>query len=116
MPGFIRLIAPALENRLANSLLAGHSGEIKITFYRTGLRLAFENGKLTAAEAYRPTPYGHNGDAAFPELTFFQLLFGYRSMDELKYAFADIWTRSDEAHVLLDTLFPKKSSLVWPLA
>ncbi len=46
LPGFIRLIAPVLEERLAQSIMAGHSGEMKISFYRTGMRLVFEKGRL----------------------------------------------------------------------
>ena len=32
-------------------------------------------------------PVGHSGEAGFPELTFLQLLFGYRSLDELSVVF-----------------------------
>ena len=46
LPGFLRHVAPVLEQRLENSLLVGHSGELKISFYRSGLRLAFEGGRL----------------------------------------------------------------------
>ena len=52
------------------------------------------------------------GAAAFPDLTFLQLLFGYRSFEELQYAFADC----DEAQALLTALFPKQASGVWPVA
>lgn len=116
LPGFLRLIGPVLEKRLAESPLCGHTGEIKITFYREGVRLAFKDGKLTTAEAYQPTPVGHSGDAAFPELTFLQLLFGRRSLDDLRYIFADCWTSNDDVSVLLNILFPKCSSHVWPLS
>jgi hypothetical protein len=116
LPGFLRHIAPALEKRLAASLLVGYTGEVRITFYRGGLRLAFENGKLTASEDYKPTPVGHEGDAAFPELTFLQILFGRRSLDELRHIFPDIWTEKPETAVLLDTLFPKQVSCVWPFS
>jgi hypothetical protein len=116
LPGFIGHIAPALEKRLAASHLVGHSGEVRITFYRGGVRLAFENGRLTTAEAYRPTPVGHEGDAAFPELTFLQMLFGRRSLDELRHIFPDCWTDKPETAVLLDTLFPRQASHVWPFS
>jgi hypothetical protein len=116
LPGFIRQIAPVVERRLATSAFSGYTGELKITFYRDGLRLAFEGGRLVTVETYRPEPVGHAGDAAFPGLTFLQLLFGYRSLAELKYAFADCWTESPEVHALLESLFPKKPSDVWPVA
>jgi hypothetical protein len=116
LPDFIRTISPVLEKRLVCSPIVGYTGELKITFYRGGLRLAFEKGKLTAAEPYKPDPVGHVGNAAFPELTFLQLLFGYRSLEELRYAFVDCWASGDEVNVLLNTLFPKQASLVWPIS
>lgn len=116
LPGFLRHIAPVLEGRLQGSPLAGHCGELKITFYRSGLRLVFDQGRLAEAQAWQPTPMGHSGDAAFPGLTFLQLLFGYRSLDELKNAFPDCWTSSETVHALLENLFPKQASNVWPLS
>ena len=56
LPGFIRHVAPALERRLATSVVAGYTGEVKLSFYRSGLRLAFHHGTLQAAEAWTPTP------------------------------------------------------------
>jgi hypothetical protein len=116
LPGFIKHIAAVLETRLADSPLAGHSGELKITFYRSGLRLVLKEGRLIEAEEWVPTPHGHSGDAGFPELTFLQLVFGYRDLEELKYAFADCWTKNDQASVLLESLFPKQVSRVWPIS
>lgn len=115
LPGFLRLISPALEQRLAGSSLAGHSGELKITFYRSGVRLVFEQGRLVTVEAWKPTPVGHVGDAGFPDLTFLQLLFGYRSFDELNYAFADCWCE-EYALALLNALFPRQVTNLWPVS
>jgi hypothetical protein len=42
------------------------------------------------------------------------LLFGYRSLDELRYAFPDVWVK-DEAELVLKTLFPMKPSWVVPM-
>jgi hypothetical protein len=116
LPAFFRRITPVLEERLAASPLVGHSGELKISFYRRGLRLLFEAGSLVAIEDWKPAPQGHSGDAGFPGLTFLQLLFGYRSLDELIYAFADCWTDGDDARALLEILFPKQASNVWPVS
>ncbi len=115
LPGFIQHVAPVLEQRLVTSPLAGHSGELTISFYRSGLRLVLEGGRLTLAEPWQPT-VEKGGDVAFPDLTFLQLLLGYRSLSELRYAFADCWVGKDEARALLETLFPKKPSYVWPVA
>jgi len=116
LPDFISTIAPVLEERLAASPIVGYTGELKITFYRRGLRIAFEKGKLSAVEPYKPAPVGHSGNALFPELTFLQLLFGYRSLEELRYAFADCGAYGDEVNAVLNTLFPKQASLVWPIS
>lgn len=116
IPGFLQLIKPVLEQRLDNSSLAGYSGELKITFYRDGIHLVLDKGKLVTIEAWKPTPFGHAGDAGFPPLTFLQLMFGYRSMEMLKDSFADCWTNRDEFQSLLDALFPRQPSHVWPIA
>ena len=95
--------------------MVGHTGELKISFYRNGLRLAFEKGRLTQVDLWKPTD-SEEGSAAFPNLTFLQLLFGYRSLEELDYAFADCWTKNDEARALLKILFPKQPSFAhWPV-
>ncbi len=115
LPGFIRLISPALERRLEASILSGYSGELTLTFYKDGLRMVFEQGKLSLVEAWKPTPGKGSGDAAFPNLTFLQLLFGFRSVEELDYAFPDCYV-GDSAWGLLEVLFPRKHSDVWPVS
>jgi hypothetical protein len=75
-------IAVVLEQRLAQSILIGHTGEEKLSFYRDGLRLIFEQGRLKAIEPWQPEQWAE--DAAFPDLTFLQLLMGYRSLEELQ--------------------------------
>ncbi len=116
LAGFLRHIAPALEDRLADSPMVGHSGETLISFYRDGLRLVFEKGRLTTVEPWKPTPQGHSGNALFPGLTFLQLVFGYRSLDELKNAFADCGVDNDEHTPLLKAIFPRKPSDMWPVS
>lgn len=114
--GFLQLISPALEDRLERSAYCGHSAEIKITFYRDGVKLVLEKGKLVKIEPHRPEPVGHAGDAAFPGLTFLQMVTGYRSLEEIRHAFPDCWTDRDEIRGLLETLFPKKSSDLWAVS
>ncbi|HEY4690092.1 MAG TPA: GNAT family N-acetyltransferase [Anaerolineae bacterium] len=115
LPGFIRHIAPVLEKRIAESIVVGYSGELKISFYRTGLRLVLEKGRLTGIEAWKPRR-GDDGVMAFPDLTFLQLVLGYRTLDELRYAFADCWVDTDEARAVIEAMFPKQASNVWPVA
>ena len=115
LPGFLNHIKPALEKRLADSIASGHSREIKISFYRDGLRMVIEKGRLTTIERWKPAPEDE-GVIAFPDLTFLQVLFGYRSYDELQYTFADCWCDSEEVRALVNILFPRKLSDVFPIA
>jgi hypothetical protein len=112
LPAFLWRIAPALEERLAGSLAAGHSGELRLSFYRSGLRLAFQAGKLTVAEAWNPLG-GESPAALFPDLTFLKLLTGYQSLDEIRAGYPDASARSDEAEYLLGVLFPKGLPPIW---
>jgi GNAT acetyltransferase-like protein len=113
--GFLNQIKPVLEKRLAESIASGHSSEIKISFYRSGLRFVIEKGKLATIASWRPTAED-GGVIAFPDLVFLQLLFGYRGYDELQYTFADCWCDSEEVRALINILFPKKLSNVYPIA
>ncbi|MCU0490687.1 MAG: GNAT family N-acetyltransferase [Chloroflexaceae bacterium] len=115
LPGFLRHIGPALEKRLAESALSGYSGELRCDFYRGGLKLTWDNGRLTGAEPWRVDHnWGARGQAGFPPLVFLQLLFGHRSLDELRHMFPDVWA-DDEVRALLEVLFPPQASWVLPL-
>jgi hypothetical protein len=115
VPGFIRHVAPVLERRLAASVMSGFSGDLKISFYRGGLRLVFEGGRLVEAGNWQAPDTDHEWDGAgFPPLVFLQLLFGHRSLEELRYAFPDCWA-DEEPTLLLNALFPKQISWVAPL-
>lgn len=87
----------------------GYDGELKISFYEDGVRLQFEKGKLVQAEDWHSPELDDGHDAAFPPHTFLQLLFGYRSLAELRYAFPDCWVNR-QGQLLLNALFPKQSS------
>lgn len=116
LPRFLKHVAPALEMRLAESLACGYTGKVHVSFYRSGLRMAFEQGRLVGVDPWMPGPRELEGDIAFPGLTFLQLLFGYRSLDELSSAFPDCWTNSNETRALMDAMFPKRSSQVLGLS
>jgi hypothetical protein len=124
LPAFLRRVAPALEARLAASEVAGYTGDLRLNFYRDGLRLAFTEGRLMAVEPWAqadlqwdgPGGLAEQATASFPERTFLQLLFGHRSLDELRHAFPDCRVRDAAAEVLLNVLFPKQPSFVWPVS
>jgi hypothetical protein len=113
LPDFLQTIAPALETRLASSIMVGHTGELTLSFYRSGVKLVFERGRLARVESWNPV--GDVGMGRFPDLTFLQLVFGYRSLAELDAAYADCFA-SLEGRLLLNALFPKKASQVWCVA
>jgi len=109
---FIRHIAPALEKRIANSAAAFYTGEFTLDFFRGGMHMVFDKGHITRIEPWRAPAYQNTADASCPSLVFLQLLFGYRSLDELRYAFPDVRVENSNAEVLLNALFPKKFSWV----
>ncbi len=111
VPKFLNHVAPVLERRLAQSALAGYSGELKVTEYVRGFKIVVEQGKVRS-EAWQPD----DGDASalFPPLTFLQMLFGRRSFEELDYMYPDCFA-NDEAEAVLKVLFPKKPSNVLPM-
>jgi Acetyltransferase (GNAT) domain len=115
LPAFIRVIAPALEKRLLHSVVAGYSGELKLDFYKGGLRMAFEQGRLTEVAPWQAPLYDSTAGAGFAPLVFLQLLFGYRSLDELRHAFPEVWANNDTTP-LLKALFPARPSYVHPLS
>ena len=115
---FIRKIAPTLERRLGGSVLSDYSGSIKISFGDTGMRMVFADGLIDTVEPWGPTKENRwanqrQFDATFPGLIFLQLIFGFRSTDDLEYAFADCRAGVDETRMLLDRMFPKGPSNTW---
>ncbi len=114
VPAFLNRVRPALEKRLAESIAAGYTGELKISFYRYGVQMVFEYGKIVKVEPLQLAD-GVSMDASFPDLTFLHLLFGHRSLDELSHAFTDCYWENQAARVLLNALFPKCISDVYAL-
>ena len=113
VPRFLMHIAPVLEARLARSTMTGHTGEVKISQYKGGLKMIWDKGRLANVESWKPI-VGKRDDACFPPLVFLQLLFGRASIMELRTFYPDCWA-SDEATVLLEALFPKAYSCVNPM-
>ncbi|MCP3983581.1 MAG: hypothetical protein GY723_04290 [bacterium] len=108
LPGFLLHVAPALEARLAESCFGGHDGTLSLSFYKSGVRLLWQKGRLVRATPWRPSTE-EPGDAAFPDLTFLHLLLGHRSIEELEAAFPDVQVKEPG---LLEALFPKRGSFL----
>ncbi len=107
-------IAPSFERRLAVSPLRGHTGRLALDFYRGGLTLVFEQGALTGIEEGRPGPYLPDAVAGLPPGVILQLVFGRRTVAELRYILPDVWA-TPEAELLLGTLFPARPSHLLPV-
>ncbi len=110
LPAFLRHIAPVLERRLAGSVMAGHTGTLRLNFYQQHLTLVFDGGKLTEVGTYIPNRV-EDGDARFPDQTFLHLLLGHRTLAEVNYIYPDAYA-SPAAAVLLNILFPRRLSHV----
>jgi hypothetical protein len=112
---------------VAASPVASHTGELKVGFYRGGVRLVLDGGKVASVEPWAtaldllgqefgaPTSDPRRADALFPDLTFLHLVFGSRTVPELEAAFPDAIVRTGAARALLDALFPKGPSDIWPV-
>lgn len=107
VPTFLQTITPSLEARLERSVATGFSGELAISFYRSGVRLVFEAGRITDINTERLDDVV---DAALEKSAFTQMLFGYRSLAELSGWYADLSVKSNSAQVLIEALFPKHAS------
>jgi hypothetical protein len=115
VPDMVKLlgqITPALERRIAQSIFAGYSGKLVLSFFRDGVELEWQNGQLTQLTPWHPPVYekdGSSANASYPPSIFNQQLFGWRSLAELRDWRPDVWADS-ESTPLLDVLFPKQPS------
>ena len=76
--------------------------------------MVFEHGRLTIVENWQRSTWEFNENASFPPLVFLQLLFGYRSLDDLRYAFPDVKAK-DESEMVLNVLFPARPPWALPI-
>ncbi len=111
LPRFIMTIAPVLEQRLRGSAVAGFDGELRLHFYRDGLIMKWQQGRLLSAESWRRVEWGPSPHASFPPQVFLQMLLGRRSLEDLRYAYADV-SAERSTELVLHTLFPKQASHV----
>ena len=111
LPAFLRHITPVLEKRLAESILAGHSGTCRVNLYTQQITLVFENGKLKEIGSYK-AKWVEDGDIHLPGTAILHLIFGHATLDELTATRADCYASNPEAAVLFPILFPKRPSWV----
>jgi len=107
--GFMWAIKPALEARLARSVMAGVGGTLVFDLYRSQLILRFEMGRLIEAST------GHDERKADARMTLkqaTQLWLGWREREALEAWYPDFWTREQNRH-LIDILFPKAQAYIY---
>ncbi len=114
LPRLLRHVAPVLERRLKSSVACGHTTELKISFFRDGLRINLKKGRLAEIESWQPT-VADPGNAFFPDLTFLHLVFGHRTVEEINAIYPECSAKGETA-ALLRALFPKRPSLIWQVA
>jgi GNAT superfamily N-acetyltransferase len=104
-PGLFRTLAPLLEERLTASPLAGYSGEFRTAFFKKmrGLRMKFASGRLAEVESCNL----EYGEANLPQELFTQLVFGWKSVDDLAIEYPDCVFNDVEVEILFRFLFPK---------
>lgn len=110
----MRDIAPVLERRLENSGAHRFTGELvidKADF--TGLSMTFRDGRLI--EAADIELGNRQPDACFPMHSFLSAVFGHRNYRQLHQVMPDCYA-SGKAQALLEILFPRKRSALFPVS
>lgn len=115
LPRLLLKLAPVWAERLAGAGWPRFTGELTLNLYRHAYRLRFADSRLAAVDAlgFVDASMGaRGGDLCLPADAFVRLLFGYRTLDELRDAWPDIVVQPARRH-LADALFPKIASYVW---
>jgi len=119
VPDIAKLIShlsPLFEERLSHSEMAEWTGDVKISFYRGGVQMSFDGGKLKAVS---PTGLIERRDASarYPDLTFLKVLFGQYSFTQLRDIHPDYGANDFAMGNLQDILFGGPlPSAVWQVS
>ena len=109
---FVNTIKPVIEQRLAHSEFKQLTDSIRISWYQEGIELVFKKGKLnTIKEIPRADVKDMHVSIPFP--TIYQLLLGYRSIDELRQIYPDAGGTAIKLPIVR-ILFPKIRALLTP--
>jgi hypothetical protein len=109
--GFVDFLRPVLDRRLEQSAFAGHTGTVTINGFTWGMRLTIDRGRVESVVPCQIDVHKEPADADFPNLTFLMTLMGRRTLDEINHIYPDCKAK-DEAHGLIDALFPQRHSRV----
>ncbi|MFX1575600.1 MAG: GNAT family N-acetyltransferase [Promethearchaeota archaeon] len=106
---FLELVKPVLEKRLARSDFKGLTDSIRLSWYQEGLELVFKKSKLTSIKSI-PRAEVKDMHVSVPFPVIYQLLLGYRSIDELRQVYPDVGGISIKSSIIR-VLFPKIRAL-----
>ena len=109
LPRFIHKLAPALSRRLDETPHAGYDGLVTIHLGKHSIRLRFNKGKCDQVTGDTGTDR-RDANASFPNRNFNQILFGWRTVNDIIRTDADASVKSKADAHLLQTLFPHKTS------
>jgi predicted acetyltransferase len=112
--GFLAKIAPALEKRLDTSGFKDVSTNLTINFFRQAYILHINKGKITAIDnaGFIDSSMGSDGgDLCIPPEAFVRLVFGFRSVNQLRDAWPDLVVKP-EVMKLVEALFPQIESYI----
>ena len=98
---FLDAIAPALEARLARTVLRGTSGSLNFNLYRHNVGLHIMDGRVTAKALAADV----EADVNMPPTVATQLWLGWKPFADLDDWTKDVSARDEKRH-LLDILFP----------
>jgi hypothetical protein len=116
LPQFLQTITPALEKRLTDSAFAQYTGSFKLNFYTGGVKMNFDNGTMIEVVNWRVTDE-EGADVNIPNPHFLQILFGYRTLEEVHHIFPDAYAKDALNAELLKVLFPKViNEWIWTLS
>lgn len=105
--GLLRTLRPVLSSRVAASELAADRGELVLSLYERGIRLAWEGGEVTAIEpcAADPDPFDHGQVGVAPDW-FPALVLGRWGASGLAERIDDVVLGRQAA--VMDVLFPAR--------
>ncbi len=107
---FLRRVAPVLERRLAESFLAGYNSFLRMDLYTDTIELDWRAGRLADVRSLGPL---ESRAVRLPWWAAWQLWLGYRSREELTTWYPDVSVGAS-LQPLIDVLFPKRESWVFP--
>jgi predicted acetyltransferase len=104
---FLEKLGPVFEKRVAESEFNGLTKELHMNFWKYKIKLGFKEGKLVSVEHVSEAKrvLGMNPYASI------QLFLGFRSREDLDYAYPDFYIRGRN-EALIDVLFPRKPGYI----